>query len=130
MKKALVATAVTLVTVAFAGTADVKLKGVNTNEDTAIIIKKGAQVGDCVQYEIIDGHEEIAGDSNFAKETALNSWKTACKEWKASMREMNKDNQMIALNCNTPIADKANDQVAYKSTGSYKVKVKMQEKKQ
>jgi len=45
------------------------------------------------------------------------------------MREMNKGNQMITLNCNSPTAEKSSDMTTYKSTGTYKMKVLMADKK-
>lgn len=113
-----------------AETADVKVKGVNTNQDTSIIIKKGSTTAnECTHYEIVEGRDEITGDPNFAREGAQVSWKNACKEWKTSMREMNKGNQMITLNCNSPTQEKSGDMTTYKSTGTYKMKVLMTEKK-
>jgi hypothetical protein len=122
--------AIVLTNAAFAGKAEVKLKDVNTSDDTSIIIKKGAPIGECVEHEIIEGRDDISGDPAFARDAAHTGWKNACKEWKTSMREMNKDNQMISLNCNTPIIDKSGDMYTYKSSGSYRMKVRMKEKKQ
>ncbi len=115
---------------AYAEKASVKVEEVPTSQDTSIVIKKGTLTQDCTEYEILDGKDEIAGDLNYARGGAMTAWKQACKEWKTSMKEMNKDNQILSLNCNSPTADKDGDQFVYKSNGTYKMKVKIREKKQ
>ncbi len=114
---------------AHAEKAGVKLKDIPTDGDTSIIIKKGAIADQCVDYQIIDGTEEVSGDPAYDRGEAFSSWKSACDEWKKSMKEMNKGNQIITLNCNSGKASKEDDRFAFVSTGSYKLKTKVREKK-
>ena len=105
-----------------------KLKDVPTDSDTSIIIKKGATADQCVEYQVLDGVEEISGDPEYDKGEAMGSWKTACKEWKASMKEMNKGNQILTLHCNTPKTNKEDDRHTVVSSGTYKIKTKIRDK--
>lgn len=108
--------------------AGVKVSDIDAKEDTSIIIKKGAPIDQCVQYEIVSGNEEVFGTSEFDRTKAYASWKTACNEWKQSMREMNKGNNVITLNCNSPQITKEDDRYTYQSSGTYKIKLKMKDK--
>ena len=97
-------------------------------QDTTITVKKGVPETQCVAFEVIDGKEEVTGDPEFDRAKAHTSWKTACAEWKKEMREMNKDNQILTLNCNGAKASKDTDRHSYHSTGTYKIKVRVREK--
>ena len=44
------------------------------------------------------------------------------------MREMNKENQLLTLNCNSPKLAKEEDRYTFQSSGSYRVKVKVKER--
>lgn len=113
---------------AIAENASVKVKDIPTNQDTSIVIKKGAVPDQCVQYEIVTGNEEVFGTAEYDRGKAYSSWQTACKEWRQSMREMNKDNQIISLNCNKPQAQKEEERFTFQSNGNYKMKVKIKDK--
>jgi hypothetical protein len=108
--------------------AGVKVGDIDTKENTSIIIKKGAAAEQCVHYEIVSGNEEVFGTPEFDRTKAYASWKTACNEWRQSLKEMNKDNQLITLNCNSPQATKEDEHFTYRSSGSYKIKIKMKDK--
>lgn len=113
--------------IAFAEKPTVKVKDVPVEQDTTISIKKGT-TGDCIEYEILEGTEEVFGMPDYDRMKALASWKTACSEWRESMREMNKDNRLLTLNCNAPKASKEDDRFTFLSTGTYRVKVKVRER--
>lgn len=113
----------------FAEKAQIKVNDINTDQDTSIVIKKGPQAGlkTCVEYQILDGKDEINGTPEFDKGKALAHWTDACKEWKASIKELNQGNQILLLNCNRATADKEGDTYTYHSLGTYKFKVKVKE---
>ena len=117
-------------TIAFAQKPKVKVSDIPTDEDTSITIRKGVQNTQCVQYDIVDGRDEIFGSPEYDRSKAYKSWQTACSEWKQSMREANRENSIITLNCQAPAVTKEGDQHTYKSNGTYKMKVKMAEKAQ
>ena len=62
--------------------AGVKVQDIPTNEDTSIVIKKGAVNDQCTEYEILTGTEEVFGLPEFDRSKAMATWKTSCSEWK------------------------------------------------
>lgn len=106
---------------------DVKLKDVSADNDTSITI--GKNQGQCVEYEIVSGQEEISVAPEYDKTKARKEWQLACDEWKKSMRELNKENRIITLNCGSPTRSTEGDQHAMKSTATYKVRVQMKERR-
>lgn len=106
----------------------VTIKDVSTEQDTSIEIKKGTSSKQCVEYQIIDGKDEVFGEAQKERAQAYTSWKTACTEWKNNMREMNKENQILQLNCNNPESTKAEYLITFKSEGTYKIKTKIKDK--
>lgn len=78
------------------------------------------------EFKIIQGSREVEGDPSASSKGALQNWKTACSEWKDELKELNKTNEIIALDCGKPIAGKADyQQKIYHSNGSYQIKVRM-----
>lgn len=110
----------------FAEKAAVKIEDINASGETAITIQKGAKKG-CTIYEIIDGREEVFGGPEYDKSKALGSWKTACSEWRGQLKELNRENRIISVNCNQPVQSKDGEQYLFKSSATYKVRVKMAE---
>lgn len=104
---------------------DVKLKDVQA-DDTSITIGKSA--GKCVEYEINSGTEDIFSSPEYDRSKAYAGWKTACADWKTSMREINKENRVISLNCGSPTRTQDGDQHIYRSSGTYKIRVQMKER--
>jgi len=117
-----------LVPSAFAVKAAVKLEEINTSKDTTIEIKNGTKKDACVEYEVVEGENEIPGHPAMVKSAAYENWVKACDSWKTSMREMNKDSKIITLNCNTALPLKDEDQTMYKSMGTYKIRIKIRDK--
>ncbi len=74
-------------------------------------------------FEILDLTGEIRGEPQLASDAARNSWQRACNEWKTETKDLNKKNEMIAINCESPscaLVDSAKTQCT--STGTYKIK--------
>lgn len=122
---------VTAIAVAHAEKAGLKIDDIATNGDTSIVIKKGAPDTTLLppDYEIVNGDDEITGDPDTDRKAAYASWKQACAEWRANMREMNKENPVITLNCNSPAMSKEEYNLVYKSKGTYKMKVRIRDRK-
>lgn len=112
---------VILVNLCFAQTAninDVPLEG-----DTTISVSKNKSSSS--EYSISDGNAEISGDPAILLADARKNWKKACDEWKQETKELNKDNQIIAISCNKSSCDKNSiTETVCSSVGTYKVKVK------
>jgi hypothetical protein len=74
-------------------------------------------------FEILDLSGEIRGQPELAADAARNSWQRACNEWKSETKELNKKNELIAINCESPsctLLDSAKTECT--STGTYKIK--------
>lgn len=97
------------------------------SQTTTIEIKKGDRPSPEGKeiHEILDGHSEVSGDPNPMQKAARESWKKACDEWKKEVKDLNKENQVLILNCNSPKCSIENGSTICKSEATYKVKVKL-----
>lgn len=96
-----------------------------TEEDTTISITKGTKATVADQYEITEGKADIAGEPEIMVKAARASWLKACSDWKKETKELNKDNIVLALNCNSPSCTKNETSETFcTSNGSYKIKTK------
>ena len=92
------------------------------NTSTSVTIKKG----DDPDFTIVADTAEIAGDPVVGDKEARASWKSACAAWKAELKELNKENRIISMNCGVPKgAPGGNASTIYVSTGAYKVRVRI-----
>lgn len=113
--------------VGFAHAQTASVKDIPAEGDTTISISKGSKASVDKKFEIVDGNADISGDPEVLQNAARNSWKKSCNEWKQELKDLNKDNQVLALTCNSPKCEKnESSQTVCKSTGAYKVKVKLQ----
>jgi hypothetical protein len=100
------------------------IKDIPTEGDTTISISKGKNNQN--EYQITDGTAEIAGEPEAMTKAARASWKQECTEWKKEIKEMNKDNQVLALTCNSPTCTKnGTSETVCASQGTYKLKTKV-----
>ncbi len=103
----------------------IRVSDVPTDQDTSIVIRKGAE-GDLRDFEVVSGTEDVTGEPTPTHRESYASWKQACDAWKKEMREMNKENSLIALNCNVALASKDPAGLStHHSTGSYKLRVRI-----
>ena len=118
-----------IATSATAQEAGVKIDKIPTNEDTSITIRKGAN-RDCdakPNYDVVSGTEELASDEEFDDKKALAGWKQACADWKKELKEMNAGNQILVASCGTKSKTKEGGKTIFKSTASYKLKVRIKD---
>lgn len=111
-----------ILTLAQAQTANIK--DVPMNDTTTISIKKGEAAKEKT-YEIVEGEDEVSGDPELVIKEARASWKKACDEWKKEIKDLNKTNQLIHINCGKMACTKEGTDHSCKSQGKYKVKTKM-----
>lgn len=117
-------------TFAWAQKAGVKVSDIPTSGDTSIVIKKGVVNTTLVpDYDVITDKDEIFGDPSTNRSEAYTSWKSACQEWRKEMRDMNKENQILTLNCNSPTLQKDEYIYTFKSMGTFKIRVRIRDKK-
>jgi hypothetical protein len=97
-----------------------------TDSNTVITVKKGDDKTTAEKnFEIVEGSGEVSGDPQLMNKEARASWKAACNDWKKEIKELNKTNEIIVLNCNKPNCQKSDGgQTVCESNGDYKVKVK------
>ncbi|MCE3010724.1 MAG: hypothetical protein LW875_08935 [Proteobacteria bacterium] len=75
--------------------------------------------------EVITVTGDIEGDPNPLMNQARSSWKKACEDWKKEIREINKENQVVSVNCNSPKCEKEqNLSILCKSQGTAQVRIK------
>jgi hypothetical protein len=106
MKKLLLSiTALSLTSYAFADDTEVKIKSKisNSDDNQAIVISK-QKIKDSNEdltkkFEIVKETAEIEGDDAITDSIALANWKQACNDWKKEIRELNKQNSLIQINC-------------------------------
>jgi hypothetical protein len=77
------------------------------------------------EFDILSGSAEINGDPAPLSRSARDSWKSACAEWKSEVKDLNKENQVLALNCGLPKCSSENSQTTCVSSGSYQLKVRI-----
>ena len=120
--KLIAAIAFSLSVSAFAQTAGIK--DIPADGDTTISISKGKNTQN--EFQITEGNADIAGEPNVMTKEARASWKAECDQWKKEIKELNKDNQVLALTCNTPNCSKnATSETVCTSQGTYKLKTKV-----
>lgn len=126
---ALVTTSIALT--AHAQRAAVGISDVDANDSTAILIRKGEKNLSLTppDYDIVSDREDVVGEPENDRKKAYDNWKTACADWKRTLREMNKDNSILAMNCNQPAMQKDDYYLTFKSVGTYKMKVRIRDRK-
>lgn len=107
-----------------AQTANIKDIPTDVEGETTISISKGKKAG--AVFEITEGNAEIAGDPDLMVKGARTSWKKTCDDWRKEIKDLNKDNQVLVVNCNSPKCSKnETSETVCVSTGTYRLKVKM-----
>ena len=124
LKISLIALSMVFSFCALAQTASVK--DIPTEGDTTISISKGKPGVIGAEYQITEGTAQITGDPEIMVKAARAGWKKACDEWKKETKDLNKENQVLALTCNSPsCAKNETSETVCSSTGTYKVKTKI-----
>ncbi|MBX3017905.1 MAG: hypothetical protein KF767_08450 [Bdellovibrionaceae bacterium] len=124
-----------IATQAFAQSANIKDLPLDGEEgsSTTITIEKnkpGTRPGQAtqpVQNEVLDSSVEIEGEAAPLTKAAKANWKKACDDWKKEVKELNKDNQILSMNCGSSrCAPEATAMTVCKSTATYKIRLKLQ----
>ncbi len=104
----------------------VKVNGSNSAEDTTISIKKGAATAK-KKYVISEGQDDISGEKDVLKKTAERNWKKVCDDWKAELKENNKNHNLISSTCGVMTCIKEGVESSCTSKGSYKIRTLSEE---
>lgn len=121
MKKVLV---LLLVLPFFAQAQSVGVKDIPAGEDTTIEIKKGTKAADR-EFEIVSEEEDIEGEAAPLLKEARVNWKKACADWKKDVKELNKENQVLSLNCGKMECATVSMESTCQSKAKYKLKVRV-----
>ncbi|WP_413576226.1 hypothetical protein ACLVWU_17730 [Bdellovibrio sp. HCB290] len=110
-----------LVSVSFAQS--IGVKDIPADGDTTISVKKGSTVDN--KYEVTSGEDEIEGEEATLTKEARANWKKACADWKKELKELNKDNQVLAMNCGKMVCAKDGVENTCSSKATYKLKIQV-----
>jgi len=83
-------------------------------------------------FEIVEDTDEVSGDPVGGTKESYASWKEACKEWKKEIKEAN-PGQVVTINCGSAKMEKDDTSgkgagiYVYKSTGKYRLKVRIRD---
>lgn len=102
------------------------VKDVPTSEDTTISIQRGRPTTDKPRYEITEGTDELTGDPAPLLKQARANWKKACDEWKVELKELNKENRILTMNCGTPDCQTATMETTCRSKSKHKLRVQVE----
>lgn len=114
---------------AFAESVDIKDVSTESQDGSAttIEIKKGkpGQVKTDNQWEVTDGQADVEGDAGATTKEARTNWKKSCDSWKKEIRDDNKENKVISLNCGTMSCGGDAGSKVCTSKASFKIKTRV-----
>ena len=116
---------ITISSLSFAQNVGVKVDDVDANENTTIEIKKGSKATPTTQYQITDGEDTVQGEAAPLLKEARSNWTKACADWKKELKDLNKENQILSMNCGTQSCNTAAMETVCSSKATYKLKVKV-----
>jgi hypothetical protein len=91
--------------------------------ETTISVKNGKSSDR--QYEITSGEDDIEGEEATLIKAARANWKEACASWKKETKDLNKNNEVLTLNCGKMICSTEGVESICRSKGTYKLKVQV-----
>lgn len=101
----------------------VGVKDISADADTTIEIKKGKKSDR--EFEVVSGEDDIEGEAAPLLKEARANWKTACAEFKKETKELNKENQVLALSCGKMNCSTVAMESTCHSKGTYKIKTRV-----
>jgi hypothetical protein len=106
---------------------DISAQEAEEGSETTIQIKKGkpGTVKTENQWEVTDGNADVQGEEGATAKDARTNWKKACDDWKKEIREENKENKVISLNCGTMSCTGDAGHKTCVSKASFKIKTKV-----
>lgn len=128
MKSLMLIATMLLTSAAWAQSIDVKDIDSTNEGSTTIEIKKNkpsesGTTGN--QWEITNGDADVEGEAAATAKEARGTWKKACDEWKKEVRNDNKENKVLSLNCGTVACSGDAGSKICNSKASYKIKTKV-----
>lgn len=105
------------------------ITGVPANQDTSIVVQKGAPDIYLPDFKIVNGSEDITGDPVAGYQQSFASWKKACSDWKKDLLDMN-PGQLLTVSCGRPRTQRGEaGTTLVESTGNYRIKVRIRDRR-
>ncbi len=92
--------------------------------ETTISVKKGSSSTEN-KFEITSGEDDVEGDEATLIKDARANWKKACAQWKKELKELNKDNQILTMNCGKMVCSTEGVESVCRSKAAYKLKIQV-----
>jgi hypothetical protein len=97
--------------------------------DTVINVNNGQKLENTSKFEIVDGTDDIQGDTAPLKKTAQDNWKKACSQWTKDFKAENKEG-VLAASCGKMKCAKEGVETTCTSEAKYKLRVLKEQSKQ
>ena len=101
------------------------VKDIPVEGETTIEIKKGSSSKH--EFQVVTSEDEIEGDSAVLVKDARISWKKACADWKVELKELNKENQILTMNCGKMKCAQEGVEFVCSSTTKAKIKTRIKQ---
>lgn len=102
------------------GTTTIQIKK-SKNGDAAPIDQKK------IKWEVQEGSADVEGEASATAKDAKKAWQKACNDWKKEIREDNKENKLMSVNCGISSCSGEAGSKVCSSKATYKVKTKVEE---
>jgi hypothetical protein len=111
--------------VGLAQTASIKDIPADQESETTISISKNSNKSDRT-FEVIAIKGDLEGEPHPMRSKAKESWQKACDVWKAEVKDLNKENRIVSLNCGAAqcVGEGNNTLCRSQATGQVRVPLK------
>ncbi len=116
----------TLFVTIFASAQNVNVKDIDAGKDssTTIEIRKGDKANQPL-WEVVEGKADVTGEYNADRKEARAEWSKACNSWKKEVRDDNKENKVLSLNCGKATCTPETEGTVCKSEANYRIKTRI-----
>jgi hypothetical protein len=101
------------------GTTTIQIKK-SKNDEAPIVTQK-------TKWETQDGSADIEGEASATARDAKKAWQKACADWKKEIRDDNKENKVLNVNCGISNCGGEAGSKICTSKATYKIKTKTEE---
>ena len=79
------------------------------------------------KWEVQDGEVDVEGEASATAKDAKKAWQKACADWKKEIRDENKENKVVSLNCGSANCSGEAGSKICASKAIYKIKTRVDE---
>jgi hypothetical protein len=84
----------------------------------------GGVAADKKDFEIVEGTADVTGEPGLGRKAGQDNWKVACQRWRDDMERRNRGHHIVSLECNSPAYTIDQGQYVFKSTASYRIRMR------